>query len=179
MSILSFASDGNIALVHSDGRTVSLTKDEADSMLLQSCPTPSESPGELEAEIITLLDRLFAETDTHQVMLDGVEIGVEEGSHADADYFHYINGHTRRLDGDGTITYTCLTYINVIEMEEQLTIKDGAISYILVNTFNYAGIQTSAPGSPDWHSKLAHIRDLLKASVTRWIDGGVADDDCE
>ena len=144
-------------------------------MMLQHCPKPKKSPQELEAEIIPLLDRLFAATDTHQVMLDGVEIGVEEGTHPNIEYFFYINGHTRRVDGDGTITYTCLTYIEAIEMEEQVTIKDGAIAYILVNTFDFAGVETSAPDSPDWHSKLAHIRDLLKASVKRWIDGGTGE----
>ena len=177
MQFLTFSSDGQIAL--SDGsQSLQLTKEQADHILSQQCPVPKKSPQQLESAILRLLEQLFDKTDTHNVTLDGNEIGVTEGSHPNQDYLHYINGHTRCVTNDCTI-YTCLTYLTSIEMEEQVILKDGMITCIMINTFNYAGIQTSGPGSPDWHTKLAHIHDLLKSSVRRWSPDAFVSDDSE
>lgn len=72
-----------------------------------------------------------------------------------------VDGHTLRNESNNTVIYTCLMYFTSIEMKEQVLIKDGAIAAIFINTI-YRGMQTSAPGNPDWHSKLEHIRDMLK-----------------
>ena len=65
-------------------------------------------------------------------------------------------------------TYTSYTYINCVEMQEQMVIQDDAITAILINTFDYAGIRTSAPGHESWHRDLYHMREILMEAVERW-----------
>ncbi len=42
-------------------------------------------------------------------------------------------------------------------MQEQVVIQDNAITAVLINTFDYAGIRTSAPGHASW------LRDLYQS----------------
>ena len=171
MQVLSFSfppgGASSITMTGSSGEVVTLTQEQAERVMEAGIRPPTETAEQLEADVHQLLGILFAETHTHSVKIDGVEIGVEEGSHPDEEYLMYINGHTLRTVGD-TTTYTCLTYLGRIEMEEQLVIRNGRLTAALINTFDFGGVQTSAPQNPDWRGKLSHIRDLLACSVRRW-----------
>ena len=101
------------------------------------------------------------------MLLDGREIEPVSGNARGETYMHYVNGHV--LETEGKRSYTCYTYIDSVEMEEQMIVDDGKITAILINTFAYSGIQTSAPEHASWQSNLLHMRDLLAASVERWI----------
>ena len=50
----------------------------------------------------------------------------------------YANGHTLSVD-DNKRTYTSYTYIDSVEMQEQVVTQNDAITAILINTFDYAG----------------------------------------
>ena len=85
----------------------------------------------------------------HPIKLDGREIDPIEGTSLGIEFFHYVNGHTLSVDEDKR-TYTSYTYITSVEMQEQVVIQNDAITAILINTFAYAGIRTSAPGHASW-----------------------------
>ena len=50
-------------------------------------------------------------------------------------------------------------------MKEQMVIQDDSITAVLINTFDYAGIRTSAPGHESWHRDLYHMREILMEAV--------------
>lgn len=144
------------------GRTMSRPDFE---QILRSMTRPIEETQEvLEAECIALVTSLFQTKDVHPIKLDGKEINPIIGASPGIEYFHYIKGHTLTLT-EGRRTYTSYTYINCVEMQEQMVIQDDAITAILINTFNYAGIRTSAPGHESWHSDLYDMREMLMEAV--------------
>jgi hypothetical protein len=115
----------------------------------------------LETECIALVTSLFQETNVHPLKLDGQEVDLVEGGSPGIEYLHYINGHTLSVENDKR-TYTSYTYINCVEMQEQLVIQDDAVRAILINTFDYAGIRTSAPSHDSWRRDLYHMCEVLE-----------------
>ena len=129
-----------------------------------------EAPEALEAECVALVTSLFRTKKVHPIKLDGKEIDFKEiDSIEDAsrgiDFFRWYS-HTLVIAGSKRI-YTSYTYINCVEMQEQMVMEDDVITAILINTFDYAGIRTSAPGHASWHRDLYHMREILMEAVDR------------
>jgi len=131
-------------------------------------PPIQEAPEVLEAECIALVTSLFQTKNVHPIKLDGKEIepikarlpglstvlSFHQRPHAlhcrGQAHLHVL--HLHRLRGDA---------------EEQLVIQDDTITAVLINTFDYAGIRTSAPGHESWRSDLYHMREVLMEAVER------------
>ena len=162
------SSDGTFTMVTPDGNVFSLSKEQFEAFINYDRPNVTETPEELASECLKLLDTLFKDKTSHPVLLDGKEIEPIPGNVSGETFMHYVNGHVLEVEGSRR-SYTCYTYIDSVEMEEQMIVDDGKITAILINTFAYSGIQTSAPEHASWQSSLLHMRDLLAASVDRWI----------
>ena len=165
---LTASSDGTFGICGSDGNVRSLSKEEFEAFMNYGRPEITETVEELAAECLTLLDTLFKDKTAHPVLLDGREIEPVSGNAPGETYNHYVNGHVLETQGKRQ-SYTCYTYLDRVEMEEQMIVDDGIITAVLINTFAYSGIQTSAPDHASWQSNLLHMRDLLAASVARWV----------
>ena len=138
-----------------------------EQILQNQAPPIEETPEALEAECIALVTSLFQTKHVHPIKLDNKEIDPIEGASPGIEHFHFINGHTLTV-GEDKRTYTSYTYINCVEMQEQMIIQDHVITAVLINTFDYAGIRTSAPGHDSWHRDLYHMREVLMEAVERW-----------
>ena len=150
------------------GHSTPMSFADFDQHLHGQAPPIEETPEALEAECIALVTSLFQAKSVYPIKLDGREINPTEGASAGIDYFHYVNGHTLSVDDDKR-TYTSYTYINCVEMQEQVVIQDNAITAVLINTFDYAGIRTSAPGHASWLRDLYHMREVLMEAIERWV----------
>lgn len=160
-------SNGSFAMVDATtGQSHAISFAEFDQLLLDQAPPIEETPEALEAECVALVTSLFQTKNVHPIKLDDKEIDPIEGASPGIDFFHFINGHTRAVAGSKQ-TYTSYTYINCVEMQEQMVIENDAITAILINTFDYAGIRTSAPGHASWHRNLYHMREVLMEAVDR------------
>lgn len=161
------SSDGTFEMVDATtGRSTPMSFADFDQLLQSQAHPIEEAPEVLEAECIALVTSLFQTKNVHPIKLDGKEIEPIEGASAGIEYFHFINGHTLSVVEDKR-TYTSYTYINCVEMQEQLVIQDDTITAALINTFDYAGIRTSAPGHESWQRDLYHMREVLMEAVER------------
>ena len=155
-------SDGSFRLVNVfSGVERDITREEYETIIFAECPVITEPAEDLEAECVRHLDTLFAHVSAHPVRLDGVAIEPVDGGSPGMSYTSYSNGHTLTTDGD-TKTYTVYTYVRAVEMEEQMVFRQGRIAAILINTFDYAGIRTSAPEHASWKADLVHMRNVLR-----------------
>ena len=148
------------------GQTIPMSFADFEQLLKSQAPPIKEAPEVLEAECIALVTSLFQTKNVHPIRLDEKEIDPIEGAFPGIEYFHFINGYALTVD-EGKRTCTSYTYIHCVEMQEQLVIQNDAITAILINTFDYAGIRTSAPGHESWHGDLYHMREVLMEAVER------------
>jgi|MDTE01.1.fsa_nt_gb hypothetical protein len=160
------SSDGTFAMFDpTTGQSYSLSFAEFDQLLLEQAPLPIiETPEALEAECIALVTSLFQTKNVHPIKLDDKEIVPIEGASPGIEFFSFQNGHTLAV-AENKRTYTSYTYITCVEMKEQMVIQDDSITAVLINTFDYAGIRTSAPGHESWHRDLYHMREILMEAV--------------
>ena len=159
------SSDGTFAMVDAiTGQFHPMSFADFDKVLLNQAHPIEEAPEVLEAECIALVTSLFQTKNVHPIKLDDKEIDPIEGASPGIDFFHFINGHTLTVAGNKR-TYTSYTYMNCVEMQEQLVIQDDTITAVLINTFDYAGIRTSAPGHESWQRDLYHMREILMEAV--------------
>lgn len=156
------SSDGSFRLVNAlSGAERDITRDEYEAIIFAERPVVTETADDLEAECVEHLHTLFADVSTHPVRLDGEPIEPVDGGSPGMSFTTYANGHTLVTDGD-TTTYTVYTYLRAVEMEEQMVFRHGRVAAILINTFDYVGIRTSAPEHATWTADLLHMRNVLR-----------------
>ena len=171
MMFATASSNGSFTLVDaSNGETRNLSFEDYEQLMLMQAPAIEETADQLQAECVDLATSLFRDTKMHPVKLDGAPIDPVDGGSPGMQYYTYINGHTLSTTDDKR-TYTSYTYIDCVEMQEQMVINENdKIMAILINTFDYAGIRTSAPTHESWQRDLYHMRNVLKEAVRLCVE---------